>query len=362
MIHEPASENKVWERTFAEASEVMAQCSFSQYRGDYRRGKTLAVLADPRIDESGRSLEVLVTCQVFGHRKTRWLGNVIVLRAEKPPDDPFAFSFLNFRGQAGFTALPVQGYRLSLEPHREQLWAGSARIPFIDQIERQAWLEPESVCRALYARAAKLAPLKPGKPNDAFETLLLLSGRLESRLARPALQACLGILCDRRFPATLRASASDRFIPQSTRLLADIDLSPFALELSQAGEVEVSSESAGELEDRLFGAFGAVLSARPVFGKNEKDLLSALVARSRLFGAARREQAVRTRGAVPARGTFRKHSASLARGGGYRAKTENLLLVLARSGGRRVRSALAEILKEQKADYNLLLILESQKT
>ena len=363
MIQESTAESKNWKAVFAEATALIAQCGFSQYRGDYRGGKTLSVLVDPRVDESGSSMDALVTCHVFGHRKTHWSGNVVALREENRPNGPLTFSFLNHRGQAHFTGLPPQGYRLSLAPYRQELWSAAVRIPSAGQIERQTWLESESVCRALAARAAEITSRKPGEPNDAFECILLLSGRLDSTLARPALRACLGILCDAGFPPDLRTSASGVFTPKSGFLLADIDLLPLASMLAKPEKARDSSEEA-DLEERLCGAFGAVLSARPSFGEGERGLISALVARCRSLETTGRARArvVRTRGPVLLRGPSQKRDAVRTRGATKVSVSRNPLFALIKAGGRRVQEALMEVLKEDKRNDNLLQMLKNLKT
>jgi hypothetical protein len=361
VIHDPAAQSRGWETVLAEAAELTAECGFSPYRGDFRVGKTLSILADPQVDEAGDFMNVLVSCQVLGRRKAYWPGNVVALEEENRRNGPYAFSFLTQRGQARFSGLPLQGYRLSLSPYREEWWSTAARIPPAGLIERQDWIAPESVCAALCERACLTASRKPGEPNDAFEVLLLFSGRLKGRFARPALQAFLGILCNPGFPETLRTSAAGVFTLQSKNLLAEVTLSPFASILATPQSTFESSPKAAGLEVSLFSAFGTLLAARPSFGKDEKGLLAALVARSRSFDTFFAERIYRTRGAVTLREPGLTSAQVRTRGRPKALESRNPLITLAESGGRRVRDVLMELLKEDKRSDRLLLMLKNLK-
>ena len=356
MTRSQLADSRVTKTVIAEAKNLMEKCGFTEHRGDYREGKYIAILVDPRLEGPGRLLSSQITCRVFGHVKVNWSGFVIVLREEKRPDSPFAFAFLNPLGIARFSSLPLQSYRLSMEPYRGELWAAVAHIPTAEQIEQQAWLEPEVLCRSLSARASGIVLRKPELHNDAFASILLFAGRQESRLARHALQSCLGILCDSGSPTNMRISASRALAEKSAFLLSDIDLAPYISDLSKPQTGLDFFHTKPDLDEKLFGVFGTILSVRPSLGRVEKDLIFALIARSRSFEPTNQEQEMRLRGAIPTRGAVR------TRGSAKGLESQKPLIALARAGGSRVRNAMVDILKDDKRNAGLLRLLNDLKS
>ena len=356
MTRSQLANSRVTKTVIAEAKNLMEKCGFTELRGDYREGKYIAILVDPRLEEPGCFLSSQVTCRGFGHVKVNWSGLVIVLKEENRPNSPFAFAFLNPPGIARFSGLPLQGYRLSLEPYQGELWTAVAHIPPAEQIEQQAWLEPEVLCRELSARASGMSSQNPELHNDAFETILSFAGRQESRLARPALQSCLGILCDPGSPASMRTSASHVLTQESAFLLSEIDLAPYLSNLSEPQTALGFIYNKPDLDEKLFGVFGTILSVRPSLGRGEKDLISALIARSRSFELNTQEQEMRIRGAIPTRGAVR------TRGPAKGLESKNPLIALARAGGTRVRNTLVDILKKDERNSGLMTLLKNLKS
>jgi hypothetical protein len=320
-------------RDLSEAGQLAEKCRFSERCGDAREGRRLSIFVDPRPRASGRWLRVLVVFHVFGHRSVDWSGCILAVREEGSGRRPAAFAFLHPGGRTVFERLPFGRYRLSMQPYGRDIWADARYLPTPEQIEKQGWLQPEAVCRALADRVARTTEPKDAGA-EAVATLGLFSDR-SVEMAKPAVGACLDILCNPSLPPELRSSASHFITPEKAALLSDIDLTPFSSLLSRYPPGLKNVLRPEPLEMTLYKTLGTLLSARPSIGNDEMALLEVLLTRSQPDDASSRPDAVYTRGGLKNRGPV-----------GLPAEaTERLLTALARSGGRSVRMALAEILK-----------------
>jgi len=322
-------------RDLVEAGQLAEKCRFSERRGDALEGVRLSIFVDPRPKASGRWLRVLVVFHVFGHRNVDWSGCILTVREERSGKRPVAFAFLHPGGRTVFERLPFGRYRLSMQSYGHDIWTEARHLPTLEQIDQQDWMQPEAVCRALADRAAHtIEPKNAGA--EAVATLGVFADR-SAEMAKPAVGACLDILCNPLLPLELRSSASHFITPEKAALLSDIDLTPFSLHLSRHPPGLKKILRSEPLEIKLYKSLGTLLSARPFIGNDEMALLEVLVARSQPGDVTIGPDVVYTAGGSKTGG----------RVGPPAESAERLLTALARSGGRSVRKALVEILKTQ---------------
>lgn len=341
MMKKPEHDRKPkGSQVIAEAQALLGRLVVSGNRGGYLEGEHVAVLADPVQDDEPEGIWVLVTCHAFGHRRVDWEEYGIRARGEKDREGPGVLAPLDQRGQA-FLKPPSPGsYSLDLVSH-------------------------EHLCRELVGTAldARISE----KARSAAVIALQALAKEPGKQARAFLASCLELLCDSSLPAAMRLLASQSFSSDSAIPLQDLDLTTCAAKLSQPGVVQEPEDATRELELGLARACGSILSARSLERRDERELLGAFIARRKeREGAAVAGEPVRTRGEAEVIAgrvkVVKTRMAVRTRGGLSRPPGpagENPLIVLARTGGARVRNALIELLSAEAGNEPLISELKN---
>src|SRR5437762_2971875 len=55
-----------------EAAWLLRQLRFSQHHGAYAEGQQVAISIDPRWNTDHETMQVLITCYAFAHRRAEW--------------------------------------------------------------------------------------------------------------------------------------------------------------------------------------------------------------------------------------------------------------------------------------------------
>lgn len=98
-----------------EAARLVKQIRFSANRPAYTEGKHVAVSVDPRWSDDNQTVNVLITCFALGHQQVDWEGLRVNIERREEEHSVTWLSFLNARGQAVRSELPVgEEYSLSL--------------------------------------------------------------------------------------------------------------------------------------------------------------------------------------------------------------------------------------------------------
>lgn len=138
MTHKNQSQTPIGRRVLEEAAQLLRQLRFSERRGAYAEGRYVAVSADPRWNADEETIQVLVTCSPFGHRRMDWTALPIHVQPDRGASGVHALARLDARGQAAIPRLPPGVYRLSLRLKPMQATPVLSR-----QIERLAAQEQE---------------------------------------------------------------------------------------------------------------------------------------------------------------------------------------------------------------------------
>ncbi|MBN2566334.1 MAG: hypothetical protein JXB46_11550 [Candidatus Eisenbacteria bacterium] len=188
-----------------EIKQLAEGLRFSPNRGAIAEGEHVAVLVDPRWNDDGETLQVLITSHAYGHQKVDWSRLLFRAAAESEGSRLTFLQRPDDRGHALFKRLPPADYRIrALEL--------VAVKPFA--------VIPEAL------RAESLAAAAGEKPGDLF-----LEGPRVSRSA------------DGRLMATVRPVPSGVEVAFETRekALAGARVA-FALVAEDSGAVEVEAE------------------------------------------------------------------------------------------------------------------------
>ncbi|MGE0681923.1 MAG: hypothetical protein AB7P69_13620 [Candidatus Binatia bacterium] len=147
MTHKDQSQTPIGRQVLEEAAQLLRQLRFSERRGAYAEGQYVAVSADPRWNADEETIQVLVTCYPFGHRRADWAMLPIRVQSDSGTSGVHALARLDTRGQARIPRLPPGEYRLSLrlKPMQatpvlsRQLERLAAQEQEEEETERQVW-------------------------------------------------------------------------------------------------------------------------------------------------------------------------------------------------------------------------------
>ena len=162
------------QRVIEEAAQLLRQLRFSTHRGAYAEGRHVAVSADPRWNADLETIQVLVTCHPFGHRRADWAALPVQVQPDSGASGVHALARLDTRGQAMVPRLPPGRYRLSLRLKPSQATPVLSR-----PIERLAAkeLEEQETERQVWQGAGEdnailwtLEETEEGEVQIAFET------------------------------------------------------------------------------------------------------------------------------------------------------------------------------------------------
>lgn len=309
-----------------EARLLLGEVCFSEDRGGYREGDRLSVLVDPRWNEDSQTIEVFVTCHVFGHRDVDWSGHAVTATREGSGKEGITVP-LDARGQAFFPSLEPGRYTLSLT---------------------HAAVSPRDVATDLLHIVADGASPEQAR-EDALKELTTLSRR-QGESALWATIECLNLMCNPDIPPDMRIVASRAVSKQSAELLRNEDLRGFAGKLLPEKDVQQPNR---DFELAFYRVWGGVLSGRSMERDDDQLLLAALIDRNRQAETC----AVRTRGIAPTppvktRGSVR------TRGAVRPKKIQHPLGALVDAGGSRVRKALVERLAATPGNEDLISSLD----
>lgn len=309
-----------------EARKLAQDASFSEIEGVYLPGDEVTLVVDPRYNEDCRTFRVLVTFLPRFGQDVDWAGvEVQAVRSEGLTESVP----INQRGSALFASLDPGHYTLALEEVIRR--AESPETPVADL----TGVAPAAIIKSAYDLLREIAasPVTPRKESeDALKDLVALAEQ-PGPPARPVLVGCLDVMCERSLSLGLRISAAKPFTADTVKMLADLDLTPYAAKLTHPSDMR-SENLSGGLETALCQAFGAILSAGKEPHPGETALLDAFIFRTKSLSQCVPRAvrgAVRTRGSqrpIRVRGSVR------TRGAGHP------LAVLAAAGGSRVREAL----------------------
>ena len=102
-----------------EAAWLLRQLRFSQHHGAYAEGQQVAISIDPRWNTDNETMQVLITCYAFAHRRAEWAKLPMHILPEGGRAGVYAIARLNARGQVTY-----------LNPAAERLtgWATSSAL------------------------------------------------------------------------------------------------------------------------------------------------------------------------------------------------------------------------------------------
>lgn len=96
-----------------EAARFLRQMRFWANRGAYAEGQHVAVSVDSRWNDDHQTIQTLITCYAFGHRRVDWEGVPVFVLPEREGKKEGWMLRLNARGQVVFPSLPPEDYHLS---------------------------------------------------------------------------------------------------------------------------------------------------------------------------------------------------------------------------------------------------------